>query len=230
MAEDFICNDVFREELKQEPHHYGEVVFVESILEKGMNVIEVGGHTGVTAIAIGKAVGEAGHVYVFEPVPEYFSILKKNVKKNTMHNITLFNTGLSSTQGRVLFYKHGGGSGVTEADDAEKIEVEMTTLNDFLPNENINCPVDVINMDCEGSELNVLKGGMNILKKDHPAIFSEVHSGYLKQLNQSVNGIVDFLKGLSYQVRPVQVENLDNEMTYEECSHIYAWFEGKSNV
>ena len=224
MEEDFVFDNTFRENLKQEPHHYGEVVFLESMLEEGMNVVEAGGHTGVTAVAIGRAVGETGHVHVFEPVPEYFSMLKHNLKKNSVYNMTLYNTGLSNAQGRLPFYKHGGGSGVTEAEDAEQIEVEMTTLDGFINETGAEWPVHVINMDCEGSELNVLKGGTDILEKDHPAIFSEIHTGYLKQLDQSVDDIVGFLKGFNYQVKPVQVEGLDTETTYEKCSHIYAWF------
>jgi len=226
MIEEFLYDDAFREELKKDPHHYGEVVFLESILSRGMNVVDVGGHTGVTAIAIGKAVGNTGRVYVFEPVPEYFKMLKRNIGKNDMKNMEVFNAGLSSTRGRLPFYKHGGGSGVTASEDAEQIEVEMVTLDDFMEEAGIHGPLHVINMDCEGSELNALKGAINTLKKDHPVIFCEIHTGYLRQLGQSIDEIVAFLKDIEYQVRPIQVEKLDTETTYEECSHVYAWFKG----
>jgi len=217
-----IFDHAFREDLKQEPHHYGEVVFLESVVKPGMNVIEVGGNRGVTALAIGNAVGEAGHVYVFEPVPDFYAELESNVFENSMQNMTLLNRGLNSRPGRTPFYKHGGGSGVTESEDAERIEVEMITLDNFMQGADVRTPVHVINMDCEGSELNVLQSGLTVLERDHPQIFCEVHTGYLGQLSQSVEDIVNLLEGIGYTVKPVQVEELDSKPSYEECSHIFA--------
>ena len=217
-----IFDDAFREELKQEPHHYGEVTFLESVLEPGMNVIEIGGNRGVTALSIGRAVQDTGHVYVFEPVPDFYTELESNVSQNSMHNMTLFNRGLSSESGRCPFYSHGDGSGVTESDDAELIEVEMTTLDGFMQEPDVRTPVHMINMDCEGSELNVLKSGMNTLRRDRSAVFCEVHAGYLGQLGQSVDDIVNLLKDVGYSVKPVQAEELDSEPSYDTCSHVFA--------
>jgi len=218
-------SESFRTELKDSPHHYGEVAFLESVLRKGMNAIDVGGNVGVTAVAIGKAVGQHGRVYVFEPVSEFYDVLEENIKNNDMRNMTAYNIGLGNTRGRVDFFKHGEGSGVTHAEDAERMEVDTDFLDGFLRENNIRDRIDVINMDCEGSELNVLRGGIDLLEKDHPTVFGEVHPGYLEQINQSIDDIVLFFKDLNYQARPVRVENLDSETAYEECSHIYAWFE-----
>ena len=66
-------------------------MFLESIASEGMNVIDVGGHIGVTTAAIAKKVGERGWVYSFEPVPEYFDILKKNLSANKLENTEAIN-------------------------------------------------------------------------------------------------------------------------------------------
>jgi len=42
-------------------------MFLESIASEEMNVIDVGGHTGVTTAAIARKVGKRGRGYSFEP-------------------------------------------------------------------------------------------------------------------------------------------------------------------
>lgn len=218
---EFTFNKVFRNELKKNAHHYGEVAFLESILTPGMTVIEGGANRGVTAIAIAKAVGKSGCVHAFEPVPEYFEALRQNVLRNKIRNIYLHNLALSDKNGSIRFYKHGEGSGVTHSDEAEKIKVSAATLPHFLRNHSIS-KVDMINCDCEGSELLVFNKARNILKAHNPLIFCEVHRAYLKALNQSVQDLVDFFKQLGYAVKPIQVEALNNRSDFEHCSHIYA--------
>jgi hypothetical protein len=82
--------------------------------------------------------------------------------------------------------------------------------------------IDFLNLDCEGSELLVLQGARSCLEEHGPEIFCELHRGYLAALDQSVDHVVDLLRELGYEIRPVRVEDLTAETTVEECSHIYA--------
>jgi FkbM family methyltransferase len=214
-------NAAFRRELQKNAHHYGEVTFLESVLRPGMTVIEGGANRGVTAIAIAKAIGKKGCVHAFEPVPEYFKSLQQNVSSNKLRNMSIHNLALSDKNGSIQFYKHGEGSGITHAEEAETIQVQATTLPNFLDNHNIP-KLDFINCDCEGSELLVFRKARSLLKVQAPSIFCEVHRDYLKALNQSVQDIVEFLQDLGYTVKPIQVENLNSDSDFEYCSHVYA--------
>ena len=217
----FTFNAAFRRELQESAHHYGEVTFLESILRPGMTVIEGGANRGVTAIAIAKAVGKKGCVHAFEPVPEYFKALQQNVSRNKIQNMSIHNLALSDKNGSIRFYKHGEGSGVTRAEEAETIRIRATTLPYFLGRHNIS-RLDFINCDCEGSELLVFRKARSLLKEQTPSIFCEVHRDYLKALNQSVQDIVEFLQDLGYTVKPIQVEDLNSDSDFEHCSHVYA--------
>ena len=56
----FLYNSpAFQAFLKDNPHERGEVKFLESIANEGMNVIDVGGHIGVTAVVTAKKVWES---------------------------------------------------------------------------------------------------------------------------------------------------------------------------
>ena len=218
---EFIFNKAFRRELRDSAHHYGEVTFLESVLRPGMVVIEGGANRGVTTVAIAKTVGGKGHVHAFEPVPEYFSFLRTNISRNRIANVSVYNLALSNQTGSLVFYKHGTGSGVTPADDAEEVQVEAITIPGFLSTYRIPT-LDFINLDCEGSELLIFQNARAVLEEHTPIIFCEVHREYLKALGQSVQDVVSFLTTLGYVVEPVQVEDLNTPSDFDRCSHIHA--------
>jgi FkbM family methyltransferase len=217
----FIFNKAFRRELRGSPHHYGEVAFLESVLQPGMAAIEAGANRGVTAVAMAKTVGRTGHVYAFEPVPEYFEALQANLALNKATHVTAYNFAISDRAGPLTFYKHGEGSGITAFEGAEDMKVAGVSLPEFLSARRIP-RVDFINMDCEGSELLIFRNAAAWLKKETPAIFCEVHRQYMKTLGHSVDDAVAFLSELGYDVKPIQVEDGNAPSDFERCSHIYA--------
>jgi len=214
-------SEEFQRELKNSPHHAGEVEFLRSICRLGMDVIEAGANRGVTAVAVAKVIGKEGHLHTFEPVPEYCAELKQNLSANGVVNASVYQLALSDRQGRIRFYKHGAGSGITPSPNAEELWVQATTVTDFLRDEKID-RIDLLNLDCEGSELLVLKGAKALLEEHAPEIFCEIHHPYLKELGQSVHDVITFLTGIGYDVQPLRVENVDAETSFENCSHICA--------
>jgi len=223
MKDTFIYNSAeFKDELANSPHYAGEIAFLRSIAKPGMTAIEAGANKGVTTVALAEAIGDTGHLYVFEPVPEYYSQLETNLSLNDVSNISTFQLALSNQVGRLPFYKReGGGSGITPAKGGEMLWVEATTITEFLTVGEIHA-LDLINLDCEGSELLVLQGAQAALEKYTPDIFCEIHHGYLDELDQSVDSVIGFLGQFGYNVRMLQVENLEAKPTKDVCSHLYA--------
>lgn len=211
----------FQSQLRHNAHAGGEVSFLRSIAEPGMIALDVGANRGVTTVALAKAVGEDGQVWAFEPVPEHFAALKANLSWNGAANVEAHQLLLADQPGEVQFYKHGEGSGITPAEGAERLTVLATTIDEFLAEHHVG-RVDLINSDCEGSELFMLRGGENALMAHSPKVFCEVHHGYLAQMNQSVADVVGYLQQLGFEVSPVSVEHLAREVGFDECSHIYA--------
>jgi FkbM family methyltransferase len=218
-------SEEFRDELDSSPHHAGEVRFLRSIARPGMRVIEAGANTGVTAVALAKEIGDTGHLYAFEPVPEHYRTLMENLSRNGITNVSAYRLALSNRAERIRFYQRGGGSGITPSEDGETLWVEATTVTEFLVVQEIG-RIDLINLDCEGSELLVLHGAKAVLEKDGPQIFCEIHHGYLKQLGQSSHDVMGYLSQFGYDVRPLQVEDLYAETDIDKCSHLHAAMPG----
>lgn len=211
----------FQKELAEDVHLAGEIRFLTSIAQRGMRVIDAGAHRGVTVVATARHIDDTGHVYAFEPVHEFYNVVKDNISHNGVNNVSLYEKALSNGVNTILFYKHGGGSGITKADDAELIRVNTTTVDDFAAEQKID-RIDLLSMDCEGSELYVFQGAEIVLAEHGPQIFCEIHHFYLLQLGQSAEQVAEYLQRFGYEVEPLQVESPDKKPGITECSHIYA--------
>jgi len=211
----------FRTFLKDNPHERGEVNFLNSVIEEGMAATDVGANIGISSVAIAKKIGKRGELYSFEPVPEYFNTLKKNISSNGLENVKAYELAVTDQVGGVEFYKKGFSSGIVFEEGAEKFEVSTATLDGFLSEKEIE-RIDLINMDCEGSELLVLEGAKETLRKNKVRIFCEIHHDFLKRLGQSIGDLVEYLQKLGFQVQSVSLNDLKVGNDFEKCEYIYA--------
>jgi len=211
----------FKNFLKDNPHERGEVKFLESIVKESMNVIDIGANVGITTVTIARKIGRRGKLLSFEPVPEYFDILKENISSNGLENAKVYELAVTDQVGRAPFYQKELSSGIVFEEGAKKSEVSTTSIDRFLSGEKTE-RIDLINMDCEGSELLVLKGAKETLRKNEVKIFCEIHHDFLKQLGHSVEDIVQYLQGLEFQVRSVSLNDLKTGNNFENCEYIYA--------
>jgi FkbM family methyltransferase len=214
----FIYNSpAFKAHLEGSSHERGEVKFLQLIAAEGMNAIDIGVDVGVTTVTIAKAVGERGKVYTFDPVSGHIDTLRRNLAANGLENVSIFQMAVSDKVGTIDFY---GGS-IIPKEDVEKSSAWTTNLDTFLTEEKVE-RIDLINMDCEGSELLVLKGAEETLKENKVKIFCEIHHGFLEQLGQSIQDIVKYLQSLEFQVYSVSLHDLSLGKEFDKPEYIYA--------
>jgi len=212
---------MFKDFLEHNSHEAGEVRFLESIIRAGSKVIDVGANIGITTITIGREIGKDGKVYCFEPVPDYFRILQQNLSFNRIENAEAFPLALSDRTGKTEFYLKELSSGIVFEKGARQIRVNTVTVDGFLHQHQVE-GIDVINMDCEGSEFLVLRGAQQTLQKNKVQLFCEIHHDFLHQLGQSVQQIVKYLEELRYKVHSVSLDNLGMGRDFEHAEYIYA--------
>ncbi|MDY7018631.1 MAG: FkbM family methyltransferase [Chloroflexota bacterium] len=194
---------------------------MESITKEAMSVIDIGANIGITTVAMAKRIGRGGKLCSFEPLPEYFNILKENVSSNKLENVKAYELAVTDQVGGAYVYQKGLSSGIVFEEGAKKFKVSTTTIDRFLTEEKIE-RIDLINMDCEGSELLVLKGAKETLQKNEVKIFCEIHHDFLKQVGQSIEDIVEYLKRLEFQVQSVSLDDLKLGNNFEKCEYVYA--------
>jgi len=124
-------------------------------------IIDVGANVGFFSMLCRELYSKS-KIYAFEPVSKTFSCLEKNFKDDK--NTEVINTALSDHQGSGKMTFREENSAVSSLSKEGNVDVEITTLDYFLKDNNIN-RVDILKIDTESFENYVLKGAEDTLKK-----------------------------------------------------------------
>jgi FkbM family methyltransferase len=161
---EYLCVDT--RSLDSLPHLLGweyeaDVIRVfRTFLTQQSVVLDVGANYGLYTALAASIVRRFGRLYAFEGNPQVFKSLQRTIIANQLFhntNVTVVNLLVSDKSGRgVLHYRAdqlGGGrmGGVGQA----CVEVDMTTIDDFLPDD---LAVDLVKIDVEGHEPAVIRG------------------------------------------------------------------------
>lgn len=156
------------------------------ISQSGDIVFDIGGHIGFFTIRQAKRIHQ-GRVFVFEPNPDTFYRLLKNIQVNELKNVFPFNRAVTFREGKTILRLSRGSSEATTimnqgtANNYNKeVEVETISLDQVVK----DCQVPRIHLmkiDVEGAEVEVLKSGFKNALPLTEKILIEVHSFRLKK-------------------------------------------------
>ena len=182
----------------------------------GQKVADVGANIGYFSLLLGHRVGRYGEVHCFEPHPELQKRWQGNLRK--MEQCRLYSKALSSHSGEMeLFIPNdfSGNEGIAsleKTEGASAIKVPVTTLDIALKNKGI----DLIKLDVEGHELEVLRGGIEVLKEVKTILFEDFHHTQSKT--------IDFLKSQNFTVYRLAKGFFGIQLlSVEEGEHLPLW-------
>lgn len=166
-------------------------------------IFDIGANIGWYSIHLSKKLTGA-NIYSFEPIPETFSKLKRNVELNKIDNINIVNIPLSNKVQNLTFYYSPSATGasssvnISEESDIKKLDCTTDTLDLYVTKNNIE-RIDFIKCDVEGSELFVFQGGIESIKKYSPVIFTEMLRKWAAKFNYHPNDIINLFKSVGYK-------------------------------
>lgn len=141
----------------------------------GELVVDVGAHIGTYTLRAGKAGAD---VIAFEPNPDSYRLLCANVKLNDLGRVSCRNVALGSEAGvaqlNVPDVYLGRAWTSDEAHGSTGISVRVARLDDEVASPR-DRPVDWLKIDVEGSELQVLKGATETLRRTKQVIIEIAH-------------------------------------------------------
>ncbi len=162
--------------------------FEKEVYEKevkvGDVVLDIGANIGYYTLLFAKLVGEDGRVFAFEPDPDNFALLKKNIDLNGYQNVTLEQKAIADRTGKIRLYISPHSSAdhrIYDSRDSRKfIEIEAISLDDYF--KSYSGKIDFIKMDIQGSESAAIQGMSMLLQKTKRVkILSEFWPYGLKQ-------------------------------------------------
>ncbi len=152
-------------------------------------VLDVGAYTGIYALEACSA-NPRTKVMAFEPNPHMRARLNTNLKINDF-GIESLEYGLGSEISQLdLYLPFGETTSIATmipVNDGEKIQVAVKTLDSLALQR-----LDLMKIDCEGFELEILKGGREAINLHRPSILMEALS------NGEYQAQSDFLSNLGF--------------------------------
>ena len=188
--------------LNFDEYEKGDSEMIFRLLNDGDTIIDIGANIGwysMTAAHLFKS----SKIIAFEPVPDTFAGLRKNLELNQHPNIEIYNLGLGDRDGELTFFVSGSTSvssssaNITNDTGAKEIVCKVTTLDKFVSEKTIS-KIDFIKCDVEGAELFVFKGAQSVIKEHLPVVFSEMLRKWSAVFNYHPNDIINLFRSLGY--------------------------------
>ncbi len=172
------------------------------LIEPGDTAVDAGANVGYMTLLAAVVAGPKGRVLSFEPHPDLFAIVQKNVaaarQQCAMAQTELHNVALGSEEGTaelVIPSEFDANDGVARIGTAnapgeKTIVVALKRLDNLLVGQSVR----VMKLDVEGFEIHVLRGATDLLK-----------AGRIRHIvfeDHAVEGseVVRFLQGFGYRV------------------------------
>lgn len=138
----------------------------------GDTIIDIGAHIGFVSIYIAKQYPFV-KIYAYEPIPDNYKHLVKNIKINSVVNVIPINQALTK-DGRnidmiVNFYNSGGATGCLKnmkLEDHNYYKVKSTTLDKVFKKYFIK-KCKFLKIDCEGAEHEILLNCASLNKVEY---------------------------------------------------------------
>ena len=177
-----------------------ETALFRSEIHPGDVVVDVGANVGYFTLIAAQLVGDTGKVWAFEPDPDAFELLRRNVELNGYKNVTLVPKAIGSKPGTLQLFRHATNRGdhriYDPGDGREAVKVEVTTLDHYFADAS---RVDLIKMDIQGAECAAVAGAAKTLGGgDDTALIMEYTPQYIRQMGQDPQACLDTLAGYGF--------------------------------
>lgn len=173
------------------------------ILSSKNTIIDIGAHTGMFSM-YASSIQNKTPILAYEPSPENFELLKKNIRENNFLNIFPKNLAVSSESGqRVLFLKEDSHnhSLISDEFDINEQKIFTTSLSQIV--DKIQAifdtdRADLLKIDAEGIEFEIFEKTDKKIIKKFENIYMEYH-----ELNENMKGenLRHILEKMNYKVR-----------------------------
>lgn len=196
-------------------------VLFEKILKPGDVMVDVGAHIGYYSLLASTLVGPTGKIFSFEPSPDNFFLLQKNVQVNNYKNLVLINKAVGDKERNLKLFLSNFNSGDNRIYDSSKaikamqntlaiydqhksgvrervVDVPVIALDNFF--KDYPSPICLIKIDTQGAEGKVIFGASSLLKKNkNISLIIEFWPAGLKMCGTEPKDFLNLLADLDFR-------------------------------
>lgn len=150
-----------------QPHICEKMYFPDFIkLSKHESFVDCGAFDGDTLRLFLNKKRVWNNYFAFEPSREPYNALLNFIDDNKLENIHTFSCGVWNKKTTLSFIEGNDISKIVEGEYDGGFKIQVGTLDKICG----NIPITYIKMDLEGSEMQALEGGKNIILKNKPRL------------------------------------------------------------
>ena len=179
-----------------------QIVF--DYVKPGMQVLSVGANFGYYVLLMARSVGDAGHVWAFEPTEKYREQLNWHLETNGLADrVTVVPYGLSDKETDASIGISPQSASMHFSPHEREIgreQIHLRRLDDVAAELGIT-RVDFLNIDIDGHEPAFFRGARETLKRDLPPIAMEFAQLFLHFAGSDVRELASLLHEIGYEIR-----------------------------
>jgi FkbM family methyltransferase len=193
-------------------HEKLETELFKQLVQDGMVVVDIGANIGYYTLIAAKLVGNKGIVYAFEPEPGNYKLLCENIAINGYTNVVPIQKAVSNTSGKAKLYvgraiadvsSFAKDNVLTHSKNADCLEVETITLDDFFEGTVGDDRINLIKIDVEGAEELVVDGADRVLRKNKLKILIEFMPDQLRKAGTDPLELLRKLQNYGFAIKAI---------------------------
>lgn len=182
---------------------------IKDLVKEGDVILDIGANIGYYTLLFAKLVGIKGKVIAFEPSPENFNLLSRNIFINGYKNVVLVNKAVSNYVGKIKLYLSKDNKAddriYNSGDGRDSIEVESITLDNYLNGD--MGKIDLIKVDVQGAEGGVVQGMQSLLSKNKVKLITEFWPFGLKKFGISAKEYIELLFAHGFKLYEIKTKS-----------------------
>ncbi|WP_068081021.1 FkbM family methyltransferase [Polycladidibacter stylochi] len=164
-------------------HRYYEIGILEDLkgfIPEGAVVVDGGANIGNHSIFFAKYM-DVKHIYAFEPLPQTFKKLLRNIKANELDAlVSCQQKALAASASKLDILRYSAeNTGGTAFIESSSGAFNAVALDAYFPESRL----DFLKIDVEGFEIEVLKGAQAVISRFRPLILVESFAGHKAQVH-----------------------------------------------
>lgn len=198
---------------------------VDRHIKPHMSAVDIGANIGFWSLFLTKRTDKP--VYLFEPEPANFALLKQNLEMNQIPNAQLFNKGLGSEAKRLTLHKSKKNFGdhrlYASESGRETVQVDVVRLDDEI---GVLKDLGFIKIDVQGFELQSLLGARKNLEANRDlTILSEFWPKGMRLAGSNPNDYLDYLTSLGFSFKVLDEKSsslltMNREQLFQHCENL----------
>ena len=194
-----------------------QIIYFENNFKPEHVIWDIGSHFGHYSIFAASIAGNENQVFSFEPDSSATIMQKQNIIINHFENkIKLYDYVISDKDGTIKFMDLSGNanshivkdSSLSDMNCVIKEAKSLDSLLSIIPEPNF------IKIDTEGAEIDILRGGSNLLQNDKVQFICELHPFAWKDFGVSFDDITRILNKYGRKIRLLDDMRSENDLPY----------------